>query len=184
LIGCQHNPNGGCHNYYFGVSGSNPYNTNFQYAFGCGLTTGATCPMAYFNNVCVCGTLTKGSGFFKIPHPDPIKAEAGKFLKHSFVESPTAGDNIYRYNVTTLNCSASIDLPDYYNLLNGNSHIHISPDSHFGVAYGKINEENTKINICSNSDGDYFVLLVGTRKDKLALDSWNGTEVEANEEKK
>jgi hypothetical protein len=157
--------------------------TNHVMVFGCNLI-GQNQNTAYFNNLCVCGTLDKVSGSFKIPHPDPIKAECGKFLKHSFVESPTAGDNIYRYNVTTSNCSASIDLPDYYNLLNGNSHVHVSPDAHFGIAYGKINEENNKVNICSNADGDYFVLLVGTRKDKLALDAWNGTEVEANEIKK
>jgi len=183
IFGACHQPNG-CHQYYFGEANSNPSSTNYQFAFGCGLCAGASCPMAYFNNVCICGSLSKVSGSFKIPHPDPIKAECGKFLKHSFVESPTAGDNIYRYNVTTSNCSATIELPDYYNLLNGNSHIHVSPDAHFGIAYGKINEENTKVNICSNSDGDYFVLVVGTRKDKLALDAWNGTEVEANEQKK
>lgn len=163
---------------------SNDGGLNNSFVFGCGITASGAACTTYLNNLCVYGTIAKGGGFFKIPHPDPIKAEAGKFLKHSFVESPTAGDNIYRFNVTTSNCSASIDLPDYYNLLNGNSHVHVSPDAHFGIAYGKINEENTKVNICSTADGDYFVLLVGTRKDKLALDAWNGTEVDANEEKK
>jgi len=127
--------------------------------------------------MCVCGNLSKASGSFKIPHPDPIKAEAGKFLKHSFVESPTAGDNIYRFNITAKNCSASIELPDYYSLLNANDQVWVSPICHFGSAYGFVNTDQTSINICSNSDGEYNVLLIGTRKDKLALDSWNGTEV-------
>jgi hypothetical protein len=160
---------------------SNSNNLDYAYVFGCQITAGGAACTAYFNNLCVYGTVSKGSGFFKIPHPDPIKAEAGKFLKHSFVESPTAGDNIYRYNVTTLNCSASIELPDYYNLLNGNDQVWVSPICHFGSAYGFINENQTSLSICSNADGDYNVLLIGTRKDKLALDNWNGTEVEANE---
>ena len=127
--------------------------------------------------MCVCGTLYKSNGSFKIPHPDSIKAEQGKFLKHSFVESPTAGDNIYRFNVVTCNCSASIELPDYYNLLNSNDQVWVSPVCHFGNSYGVVNENQTSINICSNADGEYNVLLIGTRKDKLALSTWNGTEV-------
>ena len=127
--------------------------------------------------MCVCGTLSKVSGSFKIPHPDPIKAEAGKFLKHSFVESPTAGDNIYRFNVTTSNCSASIELPDYYSLLNANDHVYVNAKKHLGYGFGIVNNEQTRVDITTNTDGEYNVLLIGTRKDKLALDAWNGTEV-------
>ena len=157
------------------------FGNDYTYVFGCNITAnGASCT-TYLNNLCVYGTVSKGGGFFKIPHPDPIKAEAGKFLKHSFVESPTAGDNIYRYVVTTSNCSASIELPDYYNLLNGNDQVWVSPICHFGSAYGVINENQTSLSICSNADGDYNVLLIGTRKDKFASENWNGTEVEANE---
>ena len=46
------------------------------------------------------GTLTKTTGSFKIDHPDPEKINTHN-LYHSFVESPTAGDNLYRYRVTT-----------------------------------------------------------------------------------
>ena len=164
----------------------NTVSGNYSSAFGCGLNASSACTF-YVNNLCVIGnaaivgTVSKGGGFFKIPHPDPIKAEAGKFLKHSFVESPTSGDNIYRFNVTTSNCSASIELPDYYNLLNGNDQVWVSPIFHFGSAYGFINENQTSLSICSNADGDYNVLLIGTRKDKFASENWNGTEVEANE---
>jgi hypothetical protein len=145
-------------------------------AFGCGLEASAACTF-YVNNMCVCGTLSKASGSFKIPHPDPIKAEAGKFLKHSFVESPTAGDNIYRFNVTTSNCSASIELPDYYSLLNTNDQVYVNAKKHLGYGFGIVNDEQTRVDITTNTDGEYNVLLIGTRKDKLALDAWNGTEV-------
>ena len=163
--------------------GGNIASGTYSGASGCGLNASSNCTF-YVNNMCVCGTLSKVSGSFKIPHPDPIKAEAGKFLKHSFVESPTAGDNIYRFNVTTSNCSASIELPDYYNLLNGNDQVYVNAKSHLGYGFGIINSDQTKVEITTNTDGVYNVLIIGTRKDKLALDSWNGTEVEANEEKK
>ena len=149
---------------------------NISGGFGCGLFGSADCTF-YVNNMCVCGTLSKSSGSFKIPHPDPIKAEVGKFLKHSFVESPTAGDNIYRFNVTTSNCSASIELPDYYSLLNANDQVYVNAKKHLGYGFGIVNEEQTHVDITTNSDGEYNVLLIGTRKDKLALDAWNGTEV-------
>jgi hypothetical protein len=152
----------------------------FSAAFGCGLTASAACTF-YVNNLCVCGTLSKAAGTFKIPHPDPIKAEQGKFLKHSFVESPTAGDNIYRFNVTTLNCSASIELPNYYSLLNANDQVYVNAKKHLGYGFGLVNNEQTRVDITTNTDGEYNVLLIGTRKDKLALDAWNGTEVNAVE---
>jgi hypothetical protein len=166
-----------CGNYSFIGGGSNNIASgNYSGAFGCNLNASAACTM-YFNNVCVCGTLSKASGSFKIPHPDPIKSEQGKFLKHSFVESPTAGDNIYRFNVTAINCSASIQLPDYYSLLNSNDQVFVNAKSHLGYGFGVVNEAQTEIDITTNSDGEYNVLLIGTRKDKLALDAWNGTEV-------
>ena len=159
---------------------SNTASGDYSGAFGCELTASAACTF-YVNNMCVCGTLSKASGSFKIPHPNPIKAEQGKFLKHSFVESPTSGDNIYRFNVTTSNCSASIELPDYYSLLNSNDHVYVNAKKHLGYGFGIVNEGQTCVNITTNSDGEYNVLLIGTRKDKAALDAWNGTEVYAVE---
>lgn len=151
---------------------------NYTNVFGCGISGMSGCT-TYFNNVCVCGTLSKSSGSFKIPHPDPVKAEAGKFLKHSFVESPTAGDNIYRFKVSTTNLSATIELPDYYKFLNENDQVWVSPVGHFGIAYGTVNADQTAVDLVSNADGEFNVLVIGTRKDKVAKDYWNGTE--ANE---
>jgi len=175
ISGGYNNAAYGCYSFIGGGSG-NVTSGNYSGAFGCNLNASAACTM-YFNNVCVCGTLSKASGSFKIPHPDPIKSEQGKFLKHSFVESPTAGDNIYRFNVTATNCSASIQLPDYYSLLNSNDQVFVNAKSHLGYGFGVVNEAQTEIDITTNSDGEYNVLLIGTRKDKLALDAWNGTEV-------
>ena len=76
----------------------------------------------YFNgkvhvtgNLSVGGTLSKAAGSFKIDHPlDP----AGKYLSHSFVESPDMM-NIYNGNVTTdANGEATVTLPSYFEALN------------------------------------------------------------------
>ena len=127
------------------------------------------------NNTLRTDNLSKATGTFEINHPDPTKTTTHN-LSHSFVESPTAGDNIYRFKVTTINNTAIIDLPSYYKFLNGNDQVWVTSQGHFGNAYGVINEEQTQIIITSEVDGEYNVLLIGTRKDKDAKLSWRGTE--------
>jgi hypothetical protein len=119
--------------------------------------------------------LSKTSGTFRISHPDPAKT-ATKYLQHSFVESPTRGDNIYRYKITTCNCQASLALPDYYKFLNENDQVWVNPVCHFGSAYGIIDSCQTCVTFTSNCDGDYNVLVIGTRKDEDAKDGFLGVE--------
>jgi hypothetical protein len=71
---------------------------------------------SYAGNLNVTGKLTKGSGSFKIDHPlDP----ANKYLSHSFVESPDMM-NVYNGNITTdRHGLATVNLPDYFEALNG-----------------------------------------------------------------
>ena len=122
-------------------------------------------------NTTIIGTLSKTAGTFEIPHPDPVKSEQGYKLRHSFVESPTRGDNIYRYQLFVDNClSGQIDLPSYWKYLNENPQVWINPVDCFGVGYGKVNEDLTQINIRTNMSGEYNVLLIGTRKDQIAKD--------------
>jgi hypothetical protein len=121
--------------------------------------------------------LTKTAGSFKIEHPDPSKS-ATMELFHSFVESPTAGDNIYRFIVSTQNGTGTLQLPDYYKFLNENSQLKIAPVNHFGKAYGVIDPTESFVTINSTIDGDYNVLLVGTRKDSAAKHYWAGVERE------
>ena len=122
---------------------------------------------------------SKVSGCFRIDHPNPEKT-CSKYLLHSFVESPTEGDNIYRYEIETLNCSASLDLPDYFRFLNKNEQVWVSPKNHFGSAYGVVDKEQTCVSFCSNYDGQYNVLIIGTRKDK-GVCKWKGVEEEKGE---
>jgi hypothetical protein len=129
----------------------------------------------YSNNTAYFYYLSKTAGSFKIEHPDPSKC-ATMELWHSFVESPTAGDNLYRYVVTTQNGTATLQLPDYYKFLNENSQLKIAPVNHFGKAYGVIDPTESFVTINSTIDGDYNVLLVGTRKDPDAKHAWKGAE--------
>ena len=122
------------------------------------------------------GAIAKGSGTFKIDHPDPLKTDT-HYLQHGFVESPTGGDNIYRWNINTVNKMHTIKLPDYYKFLNKDDMIWVSPVNHFGRAYGTVNQEQTEISITADTDGIYNVLLVGTRKDPTVLRHFKGVEI-------
>lgn len=128
----------------------------------------------------VTGTLTKGGGSFLITHPDPIKAAEGYKLRHCFVESPTRGDNLYRYQVVTTqnNLSATISLPDYWQFLNEDPQVWVSPVDCFGIGYGVVNQLLTEIIVTTNTAGTYNVLLVGTRKDQLMKDYFDAAGVE------
>ena len=125
--------------------------------------------------LCVNGTISKTGGSFAISHPDPSKNTACE-LWHSFVESPTAGDNLYRFKVEVKNGTTTIDLPDYYKYLNKNDQVWVNAKNHFGRAYGVVNQEQSTLTVFADTDGDYNVLLIGTRKDKDAVKFWKGTE--------
>jgi hypothetical protein len=125
--------------------------------------------------LCVNGTLSKTAGSFAISHPNPTKTQACE-LWHSFVESPTAGDNLYRFKVEVEKGQATIDLPDYYKHLNENDQIWVNAKNHFGRAYGVVNKEQTTLTVFADTDGIYNILLIGTRKDKDAVNAWKGTE--------
>lgn len=147
---------------------NNQITHNCSFIVGQGLSSSA-------NNQTKVNVLSKASGTFEISHPDPTK-NATKYLNHSFVESPTRGDNIYRYKITTCNCQASLPLPDYYKFLNENDQVWVSPVCHFGSGYGIVDSCQTCVSFTSNCDGDYNVLIIGTRKDADAILGWRGIE--------
>ena len=124
------------------------------------------------------GNLSKGSGTFTIPHPNPSKTNTHK-LQHSFVESPTRGDNLYRWKKQLVEGDNIITLPDYYKYLNENDMVWVNPVGHFGRGYGSVNEEQTEINIVVDTSGEYNVLCIGTRKDKVATENFEGVEIKS-----
>jgi hypothetical protein len=128
------------------------------------------------SGVTITGSISKTSGTFEIPHPDPNKEETHR-LKHSFIEGPTRGENIYRYAVSVTGGIATITLPDYFKYLNENVQIFTSPVNVFGIARGNLTDPDT-VTIEANVDGDYNILIMGTRKDKYARSYWDPTSVE------
>lgn len=129
-------------------------------------------------NLTVSGSVSKSSGTFDIPHPDPEKEAAGMRLRHSFVESPTRGDNIYRYQVRVSNGIGIIALPDYFRYLNDMPQIWTTPVGQFGQAFGEVDSDLREATIRADRDGIYNVLLIATRKDSLARAAWDAKGVE------
>jgi len=134
-----------------------------------GLGISGTC---YIGGNCnITGSLSKGSGTFVIPHPDPLKPQWK--LRHSFVESPTRGDNLYRYQVETRGGEASVSLPEYFKYLNENPQVWVSPLRGHGSGSGIIDVEMTRVTLDVSQDGWYNVLIIGTRKDPIARHMWD-----------
>jgi hypothetical protein len=119
--------------------------------------------------------LDKWNNYFSIDHPDPAKCDQYRLI-HAAVEAPTAGDNIYRFQITIQNCSAVVPLPDYYRFLNEDDYVSVTPADNLGAAYGQMNQEQTEISVCSDRDGKFDVLVIGTRKDNKAKMNWYGAE--------
>lgn len=117
-----------------------------------------------------------GSKTFAIPHPDPEKV--GWELKHSTVESPTAGDNLYRYVIEILEEEEDrdiyFDLPSYWKFLNRDGQIWVNPIRHRGSAWGEISEGGWSYVVNASVAGKYSVLIMGTRKDKNVT-NWDET---------
>ncbi len=91
-------------------------------------------------NLSVVGSVSKGSGSFKIDHPlDP----ANKYLYHSFVESPDMM-NIYNGNINTdASGYATITMPDYFEALNREFRYQLTiiDDTDSGFAMAKVVHE-------------------------------------------
>jgi hypothetical protein len=149
-----------------------------------GYNSGSHCYTYIGSNEAVCAciygavavsSISKGSGTFCIAHPDPSKTDKWD-LQHSFAEAPTAGENIYRWQVTVSDCKHIINLPDYYRFLNKDDMIWVSPYRSFGAGYGEVTEDQKCLVLCTNQDGQYNVLLLGTRKDEIANKNWRNAE--------
>ncbi|CAK7001839.1 hypothetical protein [Tissierella sp.] len=141
---------------------------------------------SYYNKWKVPGSFTvSGTKNFEISHPHPDK-KATHMLRHAAVESPTAGDTLYRYNVkaTKDNNLIKIDLPDYFIHLNKDVQIFVTPQGHFGNGYGVLNRETEQLEIHCQYEGEYNVLVIGTRNDDhQSVQDWDikGVEREIGE---
>jgi hypothetical protein len=133
---------------------------------------------SFMNNLSVAGNFTAtGTKSFKIKHPNKEK-ENTHYLVHSVIETPTAGDNLYRYIVESDGIeSVKIMLPDYFGYLNKDIQIWVNSSDNFGNGYGVIDKELKIVEVFTNVKGYYNVLIIGTRKDK-GVSEWKGPEIE------
>jgi hypothetical protein len=127
--------------------------------------------------VTIPGSLSKGSGSFKIDHPLDSKKDT-HHLVHSFVESPQA-NNIYRGKVQLVNGSAEINLDEVstmtegtFVLLNREIHTYTSNETDWDAVRGKV-EGNILIIECQNNQSNAVVswLVIGERQDKHIMDT-------------
>jgi hypothetical protein len=128
------------------------------------------------NSTAYLSNIDKQAGGFTIPHPDPQKTNTYN-LVHHFVETPSEGDNLYRFKILVENGFKRFELPDYYKYLNKNTITTISPVGHFGNAYVKVFENENYMEITADTDGEYNVLLLATRKDQDINEVYRGIEV-------
>jgi hypothetical protein len=144
--------------------------------FGIG-TSNPSQKLHVVGNAIVSGSLSKGSGSFDIEHPDPAKKDTHR-LRHYFVETPSAGGNIYKYQLDCNEGENYIDLPDYFQHLNTDSLVWANAFKHFGRAWGEVIEGGKRAKIVCEQSGTYNILIFGDRKDKLAVDEFTKYGVE------
>ena len=128
-------------------------------------------------NVTIDGSITKGSGSFKIDHPLESKKDTHN-LVHSFVEAPQA-DNIYRGVVSLENGSATINLDTVsgmtegtYVLLNTNTQCFTSNETDWDAVKGSVTGNILTIS-CENTSSTATVswLVIGERHDQHMIDT-------------
>jgi hypothetical protein len=153
----------GAYAYAHGTGGSGTRYGIYGFATG-----GTTNYGGYFNgNVNVTGVLSKGSGTFRIDHPqDP----GNKYLVHSFVESPDMM-NVYNGNITTdANGEAVVDLPPYFEAENINFKYQLTVIGQFAQAVIWKEVENNQFVIKTDQPNVKVSWQVtGVRNDKFAL---------------
>ena len=123
-----------------------------------GVTTGGSEAMSInaSGNVAIVGSLSKGSGSFKIDHPLSEK-NSTHHLVHSFVESPQA-DNIYRGRATLENGAATINL-----------------DSESGMTDGTFVALNTDIQSFVTNETDWDAVKSSVTGNILTIESQNNS---------
>lgn len=120
------------------------------------------------------GDVSKETGSFRIPHPNP-ELKDSKYLYHSFVESPTEGDNLYRYEIRADENHQRVkkELPDYFKYLNKNPQAWVNAKSSDNIGYD-ITFEDNEMYVTLPKKGTYNVFIITTRKDDKAQKHWKG----------
>jgi hypothetical protein len=123
------------------------------------------------------GSISKGSGSFKIDHPLPSKTDT-HHLVHSFVEAPQA-DNIYRGSVDLVGGSATVNIDTAagmtdgtFVLLNTNIQCFTSNESGWTAIKGSVSGNTLTITAQDNDCTDTISwMVVGERHDQHMKDT-------------
>ena len=123
------------------------------------------------------GSISKGSGSFKIDHPLPAKTDT-HHLVHSFVEAPQA-DNIYRGSVDLVGGSATVNIDTAagmtdgtFVLLNTNVQCFTSNESGWTAIKGSVSGNTLTITAQDNTCTDTISwMVVGERHDQHMKDT-------------
>jgi hypothetical protein len=126
-------------------------------------------------NVTISGSLSKGSGSFKIDHP--IKPET-HHLVHSFIEGPQA-DNIYRGKATLVGGTATVNLDEAGRMtegtfvaLNGNVQCFTNNEDGWTAVRGKVDGNILTIEAQDATCTDTVSwLVIGERHDQHMIDA-------------
>ena len=122
------------------------------------------------------GSISKGSGSFKIDHPLEAKKDT-HYLVHSFVEAPQA-DNIYRGKVNLVDGSATVNLDTVsgmtegtFILLNTNTQCFISNETGWTAVKGSVSNNILTITAQVSCTDSISWLVVGERHDQHMIDT-------------
>lgn len=131
-----------------------------------------TINLRIFNNsVTVYGSLTKGGGSFRIPHPLPSLMHT-KDLAHSFIEGPQC-DNLYRGKVDLVGGTATIDIDVKFGMtigtfvaLNRDIQCFTSNETGWTAVKGSVSGSTLTITAQDNTCTDTISwMVVGERQD-------------------
>ena len=137
----------------------------------------------YEGGTVVQGSLSKGSGSFKIDHPLPEKEET-HHLVHSFIEGPQA-DNLYRGVAQLTDGSAVVNIDEASRMtegtfvaLNRRTQCFTTNETDWDHVRGTLNGNILEIE-CQNTSSTATVswLVIGERQDKHMFDTrWTDDE--------
>jgi len=128
-------------------------------------------------NVTISGSLSKGSGSFRIDHPLESLSETHQ-LVHSFIEGPQA-DLIYRGKLTLVNGKAQANIDEVSTMTNGTFEAlcrevqcFTTNESGWDLVKGKVIGNIIYIESQNTSSSDEISwMVIGERKDKHMMDT-------------
>ena len=149
----------------------------FDVSNGAGSSARTTSMTINRSSVTIVGSLSKGSGSFKIDHPLTEKKDS-HHLVHSFIEGPQA-DNIYRGKIDLVDGYVEVNIDEAsgmsegtFIVLNGNIQCFTSNEKGWTAIRGKVEGNILKIEAQDSKCTDTISwLVIGERIDQHMIDT-------------